>query len=317
MEEAQKELVASFQVHSEEVRFLEVEPRRILPSDLAFCFLWKSRRGRLVLDILVSLVILLVFCVGCLSYFVDRMGQTVTPPPLSLMLYHWTEVRTRAHNLSVEVKKKKWQTFCSFEWPTFGARWPPIGTFNLDVICAVKDIIFQREPGSHPDQQPYITVWQDLVQDPPPWVQPWIPPKSGSRVLTLQKSKMEPKQEKAQPKASSSKSPYPRPSGPHNPAPADGGLAAGTRSQRAQTPEGLNSTVMLPLRTVEAPMDPPNLQPLQYWPFSSPDLYNWKANHPSFSDNPASLTGLIESLTHSHQPTWDDCQQLLQVLFTT
>lgn len=73
----------------------------------------------------------------------------------------------------------------------------------------------------------------------------------------------------------------------------------------------------LPLRTAGPPVDPPNLQPLQYWPFSSADLYNWKANHPSFSDNPASLTGLIESLMYSHQPTWDDCQQILQALFTT
>ncbi|MEJ1271888.1 hypothetical protein NN561_002735 [Cricetulus griseus] len=65
------------------------------------------------------------------------------------------------------------------------------------------------------------------------------------------------------------------------------------------------------------PEDPPNLQPLQYWPFSSADLYNWKTNHPSFSENPTSLMGLMESLMFSHQPTWDDCQQLLQVLFTT
>ncbi|XP_061856015.1 uncharacterized protein C15orf61 homolog isoform X2 [Colius striatus] len=27
--------------------------------------------------------------------------------------------------------------------------------------------------------------------------------------------------------------------------------------------------------------------------------------------------GLVESLMYSHQPTWDDCQQLLQTLFTT
>jgi hypothetical protein len=27
--------------------------------------------------------------------------------------------------------------------------------------------------------------------------------------------------------------------------------------------------------------------------------------------------GLVESLIFSHQPTWDDCQQLLQVLFAT
>lgn len=132
-----------------------------------------------MLGILVSLVVLLVFCGGCLSYFIDGMGQTVMTP-LSLTLDHWTEVKARAHNLSVEVKKGKWQTFCSSEWPTFGVGWPLIGTFSLDVICAVKNIIVQREPGSHPDQQPYIVVWQDLAQDPPSWVQPWIPPKSGS-----------------------------------------------------------------------------------------------------------------------------------------
>ncbi|XP_032750942.1 uncharacterized protein LOC116893113 [Rattus rattus] len=62
---------------------------------------------------------------------------------------------------------------------------------------------------------------------------------------------------------------------------------------------------------------PPGIQPLQYWPFSSADLYNWTTNHPSFSENPAGLTGLLESLMFSHQPMWDGCQQLLQVLFTT
>jgi hypothetical protein len=46
-------------------------------------------------------------------------------------------------------------------------------------------------------------------------------------------------------------------------------------------------------------------------------MYNWKTNHSSFSENPSGLTGLLESLMFSHQPTWDDCQQLLQVLFTT
>ncbi|ERE69717.1 neutral cholesterol ester hydrolase 1-like protein [Cricetulus griseus] len=46
-------------------------------------------------------------------------------------------------------------------------------------------------------------------------------------------------------------------------------------------------------------------------------MYNWKTNHPSFSENPSGLTGLLESLMYSHQPTWDDCQQPLQVLFKT
>ncbi|KAA5756480.1 hypothetical protein F3G55_29200, partial [Klebsiella pneumoniae] len=50
---------------------------------------------------------------------------------------------------------------------------------------------------------------------------------------------------------------------------------------------------------------------LQYWPFSSSDLYNWKNNNPSFSEDPGKLTALIESVLLTHQPTWDDCQQLL------
>ncbi|XP_017653537.1 uncharacterized protein LOC108490838 [Nannospalax galili] len=56
---------------------------------------------------------------------------------------------------------------------------------------------------------------------------------------------------------------------------------------------------------------------LQYWPFSTSDLYNWKTHNPSFSQDPQALTALIESILLTHQPTWDDCQQLLQVLLTT
>ena len=77
-------------------------------------------------------------------------------------------------------------------------------------------------------------------------------------------------------------------------------------------------TALLLRAYVDGPPPGPNkLAPLQYWPFSSADLYNWKTNHPSFSENPSGLSGLLESLMFSQQPTWDDCQQLLQVLFTT
>ena len=54
-----------------------------------------------------------------------------------------------------------------------------------------------------------------------------------------------------------------------------------------------------------------------YWPFSTSDLYNWKTQNAKFSDNPRDLIGLLETVLFTHQPTWDDCQQLLQVLFTT
>ena len=55
----------------------------------------------------------------------------------------------------------------------------------------------------------------------------------------------------------------------------------------------------------------------QYWPFSTSDLYNWKTQTPSFSEKPQGLIDLLESILFTHNPTWDVCQQLLQVLFTT
>ncbi|KAL6083104.1 hypothetical protein STEG23_004262, partial [Scotinomys teguina] len=45
----------------------------------------------------------------------ETMGQTATTP-LSLTLSHWTDVRARAHNEGVEVRKKKWITLCEAEW---------------------------------------------------------------------------------------------------------------------------------------------------------------------------------------------------------
>jgi hypothetical protein len=53
-----------------------------------------------------------------------------------------------------------------------------------------------------------------------------------------------------------------------------------------------------------------------YVPFSTTDLYNWKQQNLSFSDEPQGLISLLETLFFTHQPTWDDCQQLLQTLFT-
>ena len=69
---------------------------------------------------------------------------------------------------------------------------------------------------------------------------------------------------------------------------------------------------VFPLRTVGRPGNQ-----VQYWPFSASDLYNWKTHTPPFSKDPLALTGLIESILLTHQPIWDDCQQLLQALLTT
>nr|CAA24781.1 oncogene v-abl [Abelson murine leukemia virus] len=104
------------------------------------------------------------------------MGQTVTTP-LSLTLGHWKDVERIAHNQSVDVKKRRWVTFCSAEWPTFNVGWPRDGTFNRDLITQVKIKVFSPGPHGHPDQVPYIVTWEALAFDPPPWVKPFVHPK--------------------------------------------------------------------------------------------------------------------------------------------
>lgn len=63
------------------------------------------------------------------------------------------------------------------------------GTFNLPSIRAVKAAVFQEGPGSRPDQQLYIMVWEDLAQSPPQWVWPFLPPcLPGSKILAVRES---------------------------------------------------------------------------------------------------------------------------------
>lgn len=113
------------------------------------------------------------------------MEQSLSTP-LSLTLDHWTEVRTRAHNLSVEIKKSKWQTLCASEWPTFQVEWPPEGSFFLEEVRRVKNRLFQPRPSGHS----HILVWEDLVLFPPLWAWPFVSLsgslKSESEVLALQ-----------------------------------------------------------------------------------------------------------------------------------
>ena len=95
------------------------------------------------------------------------MGQRLTTP-LSLTLGHWKEDKDRANNLLVEVRRKKWQTLCSSEWPTLEPGWPQDGTFNIDFLLQVKGRVFDAGPHGHPDQVPYVITWESLVLDPRP-----------------------------------------------------------------------------------------------------------------------------------------------------
>lgn len=89
------------------------------------------------------------------------------------------------------------------------------------------------------------------------------------------------------------------------------GPAHGTRSHRGHYPE--SSTEIL--RAAGAP-DKDRNQPNRDWPFTISDFYRWKASCPPFLENPSKVIGLLESLFINHQPTWDDCQQLLKIFLT-
>ena len=108
--------------------------------------------------------------------FVIIMGQAQVTPKI-LFLNHFPEIRTKAHNYGMEVKKGKFDTLCSTEWPTFKVGWPPQGTFSLDIIKRLQDVISRPELQGHPDQYPYILMWQALVERPPFWLKPFIPKK--------------------------------------------------------------------------------------------------------------------------------------------
>lgn len=89
------------------------------------------------------------------------------------------------------------------------------------------------------------------------------------------------------------------------------GPVHGTHSRRGDYPD--SSTEIL--RAAGAP-DKDRNQPNRDWPFTISDFYHWKALCPPLLENPSKLIGLLESFLVNHQPTWDDCQQLLKIFLT-
>ena len=94
--------------------------------------------------------------------------------PLSLLVANLRVVRTRGQNLSLDIWRGKLITLCRSEWPTFGVGWPTEGTFCLPIIAKVESKIFLPGCEGHPDQIPYILVWQRLVENPPPCMAPFL-----------------------------------------------------------------------------------------------------------------------------------------------
>ncbi|CAD7675109.1 unnamed protein product [Nyctereutes procyonoides] len=202
----------------------------------------------------------------------------------------------------------------------------------------VKAVIFRDKPDGHSDQGPYILVWQDMIENPPPWLKPFLPPKAGpTEILAPRKAKKETNSTpQVGPDSPATLLGTPPLSAPPLEAPgaaegapplSDEGVpvrrpAAGTRSQTHRMAPPLNAGRPTPPPFLSVPWAPPHPdetgeQLMLYWPFSTSDLYNWKTQNAKFSDNLRHLIGLLDTVLFTHQPAWDDCQQLLQVVFTT
>ena len=198
------------------------------------------------------------------------MGQT-TSTPLSLMINHFSDFKSRAQNLSLLVKKSKLVTFCSAEWPAFDVSWPQEGTFSLPTIQAVREKVLAPYPSGHPARPNSIHFGLTGPGGKPPGLAktfcfsaphfPSLFPALASTGSTgfIGRS---PKENQA---FSSSQKKGPR----------LGNSEKGkkNKNKNKKNPEVPSSTIhAFPVRA--GPAREGGEWPYQYWPFSTSDLYN-------------------------------------------
>ncbi|XP_049643353.1 ATP-binding cassette sub-family C member 11 [Suncus etruscus] len=113
---------------------------------------------------------------------VSRLFFKQPPPGCSLHLGEDREVPTVV-GLSV--------------YQTVGKTENPTASFHQTVLVRrVRDIVYRPGPHGHPDQEPYILMWEDLCTSPPDWplLEPTILPMKEKR-----ESESQPKEERAVP----------------------------------------------------------------------------------------------------------------------
>ncbi|XP_047734625.1 uncharacterized protein LOC125176804 isoform X4 [Prionailurus viverrinus] len=192
----------------------------------------------------------------------------------------------------------------------------------------------------HEDKIPYIGAWRTLIENPPDWLKLLLPLPLPPRLPKVQALLLKGRPFGAQNKnLDGTKQPPPLSPAPEEEKETYHSPPYSSRSknmgQDASDQEASPSrdTPLSPSHTWSGtPFHPPPATrplrprpPLQgdarpfmtYVPFSTSDLYNWKLRNPSFSEKPQASISLLETIFVTHQPTRDDCQQLLQALFTT
>uniref|UniRef100_R4GCV7 Core shell protein Gag P30 domain-containing protein n=1 Tax=Anolis carolinensis TaxID=28377 RepID=R4GCV7_ANOCA len=217
-----------------------------------------------------------------------------------------------------DLRDYRLRNLCQGEWPEFGLGWQVEGTWDLKLIRTVEEYCAVN----HPNQWVYILSVQARQQEllpPPPPPQGTVPgaptlgtgPPPYSPESTEAAKKHYPSLEKYQEETKEKKSQR---------MPSDASPAQ-TRRHGAPVWSGDSPTgpaLQMPLRTVPVINNRNEIvQAYQVVPFSSCDILNWKNNTPPYSEEPQAMARLLEGIMATHNPTWQDCRQLLNMLFTS
>ncbi|XP_010635654.2 uncharacterized protein LOC104871457 [Fukomys damarensis] len=238
----------------------------------------------------------------------------------------------------MKFSRGKLRTLCNLEWPAFGVGWPAEGSFEPRLCQAVWAKVIEH-PG-HPDQFPYINIWAQACEEPPEWLQ-HCSLRTSSRILVMVPNGIKSTKWQA-PRPVFSQEPDPleptdpglRPLPYAEPSPGEAKVKSIYPSppKEGEIPDSTTSpshtrggSAYGPLEAPQERPDPVPVLPLReieqghyvYIPFSTSDLYNWKHQNPLFSEEPQALISFLEFVFNTHDPTWDDYQQLLQALFTS
>ncbi|KAK1337394.1 LOW QUALITY PROTEIN: hypothetical protein QTO34_002020, partial [Cnephaeus nilssonii] len=253
-----------------------------------------------------------------------------TSTPLQGFLNNFQDFKRRRGDYGTSVNSLDLQRLCELEWPTFGFGWPSTWTYDLGTAYMVHHIIYGR-PGQ-PDKS--LQIWIDILTEKPQWLKngQGQERKLGQRqiVLLAHSTKGDKKVDyKVLPNDPEDRVPDRLP--PFYVPPLEPRSEVGSSaSQEAPIPSQMPpSSVAPPLleptlstgQTGGAPRNPTPATPPTLHSRSPPHILTRTPYGPP--DQQPFIVFYTTGRTKTHRspripkPTWDDCQQLLQTLFTS
>lgn len=107
---------------------------------------------------------------------INFIGQ-MTSSPLYLLLAHYLNVKTHAHNISVMIEMSKFITLFILEWAPYNVDWPSEGNFELANIKVIENCL--QTVNGEPKPSILHSGLEGLAGGPPSWIESFFP--GGSR----------------------------------------------------------------------------------------------------------------------------------------